>query len=440
MNDKASRRIGFTMVIFLLAISVLIAYFSYSFLYLPNYDENVIRKKRMYSFLSLPKTAKEGNYYDTNGHLLLEHGKANLPEAYSMAWLLGYYSSNQNQEYKMGLRGNLVDYSYLHLNKQKIGASTFLTIDAKLQNLAYELLNDQEGSITVLDAHSGAILALASHSTFNFNINDLSTLTKQTKEDSQYTRGLFEKDPPGSTFKILTAICALEQDKIPNLQFKDTGSYFPKDGGSKVVNFENKSYGNVNLEKALNYSINTYFAHLGETLGANALEKTATNFLIGKDIQIPYLASLHSKFNVQGTNELAATAYGQGKTQITPVHLALIAQSLANNGVMKEPYIVKSIQSDQAVLYEHSEKELSKVTDPSVIQKLNPYLASTAQLYGLTGKVYAKTGTAELADGKTHIYLLAYTNDYAICLSLNHQTQSSRLIPLANRLLHYLQK
>ena len=145
MNDKASRRIGFTMVTFLLAISVLIAYFSYSFLYLPNYDENVIRKKRMYSFLSLPKTAKEGNYYDTNGHLLLEHGKANLPEAYSMAWLLGYYSSNQNQEYKMGLRGNLVDYSYLHLNKQKIGASTFSTIDAKLQNLAYELLNDQEG-------------------------------------------------------------------------------------------------------------------------------------------------------------------------------------------------------------------------------------------------------------------------------------------------------
>ena len=53
MNDKASRRIGFTMVTFLLAISVLIAYFSYSFLYLPNYDENVIRKKRMYSFLSL---------------------------------------------------------------------------------------------------------------------------------------------------------------------------------------------------------------------------------------------------------------------------------------------------------------------------------------------------------------------------------------------------
>ncbi|QRG87077.1 penicillin-binding transpeptidase domain-containing protein [Bulleidia sp. zg-1006] len=440
MNSKANKRIGITMIILLLALVILIIHFSYSFLYLPSHNAQKIREKRMYSFQSLPKSAQEGNYYDTNGHLLMEHGKANSSEAYSMAWLLGYYASDNNHEYKMGLRGNLVDYSYLHLNKQKVGASTFLTIDSNLQNLAYELLHNQEGSITVLDAKTGAIRALASHSTFDFNINDLSTLTKQTAKNSQFTRGLFEKDPPGSTFKIITSISALEQENIPNLNFKDTGSYLSKDGGTKIVNFENKAYGNVGLEKALNHSINTYFAHLGEELGPTALEKTAQKFLIGQDIPIPYLSTLHSKLDVQGANELAATAYGQGKTQITPVHLALIAQSLANKGIMKEAYIVESIQSDQNILYKHQEKDLSKVTESAVIEKLNPYLRSTAKLYGLKGEVYAKTGTAELPDKTTHIYLLAYTKDYGICLSLNHKNQSNRLIPLANRLLQYLQK
>lgn len=438
MNQKATKRIGLTMLILLLCICLLIAHFVYSYLYLPYYDPNFIQERKRLSFISLSKNSHEGTYFDKNNEIIFSNGKTKQQNAYSLSWLLGYYQVDNKNEYKIGLRGNLVDYTYLQLDKNKKGADVFLTIDHHLQNFAYQLLNHKEGSITILDAHNGAILALASQSTFDFNINNLNSLSNANKEASLFTRGLFEKDPPGSTFKVITAIAALSYPQPLDFSFNDLGSYKPQDGKSEVINFNHQAYGKVNLEKALNYSINTYFAQLGEKIGNNHLTKVANQFMIGKNINIPFLSTIHSHINIDSSSELAASAYGQGKLQMTPFHLAMIAQSLANKGIMKEAFIVNEIKNSKKVFYKHQEKNLSEVCSADIIAKLNPYLASTAKRYGLYKNIYAKTGTAELPDGTTHIYLLAYNQDYAMCISLNHQNNSSRLIPIANKLFNYL--
>lgn len=438
MNQKSNNRIGLTMVSLLLVLVVLLAYFGYSYLYLPFYTTSGKMELRRTLLSSLPKETKEGSFLDRNGSTILENGIANQEEAESFAWLLGYYRSDASKEYKQGLRGNLVDYTRLQLDQNKIGASVHLTIDAKLQNLSHDLLNHREGSIIVLKNSTAEVMAFASQSTFDFSLNDLSSLSKNTAESSQFHRGVFETDPPGSTFKVITAISALENSSSLDLNYLDTGEYIPSDGLSKVVNFQNKSYGSVNLEKALNYSINTYFAHLGERLGPTVLEECAHRFLLGKDIEIPFLTTLHSKIQLNGSSELSASAYGQGKTQMTPFHLAMIAQSLGNQGKMIQPFIVSKIISNQQTVYHAENKVLSTVSSPEVIHKLNPYLQSTARKYGLRGEVYAKTGTAELGNGKTHIYLIAYTPDYSFCISLNNESNSLQLVPLANQILKYL--
>ena len=93
-------------------------------------------------------------------------------------------------------------------------------------------------------------------------------------------------------------------------------------------------------------------------------------FMVGKDITIPYLDTIHSSYNIGNNDnaELAQTAFGQGNTTITPLHIAMMAQAIANDGIMLQPHIVKSIQSNGRTLYRSSKNSLSTTTTHSVMK------------------------------------------------------------------------
>ena len=427
------------------------AVFSGKYLILPIVSENSRAEKATVTYEAIKDKVVEGDILDRNGNLVMGNaspGKsavAQSPQNYSYAYLLGYYSVNSGKENKYGLRGNLKDYSLFHLDSDNKGATTTLTIDTALQNEAYELIGDNVGSITVIDNKTGAIRALASHGPAEYDVNNLSDFLSSDVPDAQYRRGTYENDPPGSTFKVVTATAALtkaEKENLPDsfFEYEDNGSYTPEGSDYTIHNFDDIAYGQTDLERAMNYSVNCYFANLGIKTGAEQLTKTFKDFQIGKDIKIPFLCTLHSSFDLGDSKpiKIAQTSFGQGETQITPAHIALIAQAVANDGVMMSPYIVENIKSGKLPLYQNFQHKLSTCMDDNVNQKLKAVMHSTAEVYGLTesryGMVYAKTGTAECANDRVHTYLMGFTEDAAFCISMNNGPNSALLYPVAQSL------
>ena len=394
----------------------------------------------------------EGDFTDRDGALIMGGASAGSP-AYapkpknqSYAWLLGYYSVSSGKENRFGLRGNLAEYSLFRLNRSSKGATVRLTTDNSLQDYAWQkILDGTEGSVTVIDNRTGEIICLASQSTDDYDVNHVETLLNSKVEGSQFRRGTFENDPPGSTFKVVTAAAAIKtaMDKGYGddwFYYNDTGTYVPEGSEFTIRNFNNVTYGELNLEKALNNSVNCYFANIGNKIGRDRLAEMAEAFMVGKNIEIPFLTTLHSSVDFgDGTpGEISQIAFGQGSTQITPVHICMIAQAVANDGVMMSPYIVDSIHRGRIPLYYSHQSVLSKAVSYEVASRLKEIMHSTAEVYGIKegsyGYVCAKTGTAECAGGRIHIYIMGFTEDASFCISMNNRTNSHYLYDKAKDL------
>lgn len=461
MKDRPARsvagmRIRMTEIAGVIVCLLFVFFFAGKYLISPWLKPDAAATRNAITYEAIEPYAIEGDILDRSGTLIMGNGSAGVgisadyPENYSFAWLLGYYSVSIDGENRFGIRGNTSPYTLFTLDSNDHGAATRLTIDGGLQNYAWQtLLGGQEGSITVIDNDSGAILCLASQSTIDYDVNDVSTLLYSDVPDSQFRRGTFENDPPGSTFKVVTAAAALQKAEEEDLgedffYYFDDGSYTPEGDDFTITNYGYFSYGDLDLETAMNSSVNCYFANLGIKVGQTALQQMAENFLVGQDIEIPYLGTIHSRYDYGDGSPayLAQAAFGQGNTEITPLHLAMIAQAIANRGEMLEPYVVDSIRLGRIPLYTHLRRKLNNCITVSVDEKLKAIMHSTAVGYGLDeesyGYVCAKTGTAECADGRIHTYLLGFTEDASFCISMNNSDVSSELYGVAQLLVDYL--
>lgn len=433
-----------------------ISFFSFKYLIRPAADSNARALRNTIIYDAVRNYALEGDIVDRDGALIMGNAAEGIP-AYapagknrSYAYLLGYYTVSQNRENKYGLRGSLNEYLLFTLDKANKGATVTLTTDNALQNYAFEsILNGQEGSVIVLDNKTGDVLCFTSKSNVDYDVNDMESFIGSDVEGAQFRRGTFENDPPGSTFKIVTAAAAIEKDideKLPDdfFAYNDTGEYYAPDSDFIITNYEHAVWGQVDLEKAMNNSVNCYFANLGVKIGAERMNRMARNLMIGSDIKIPFLCTIHSRIDISNAEPvtIAQTAFGQGNTEITPFHLALIAQAMANDGKMMQPNIVKRIQSGNSLLYKSNPSVLKNCFRAKIAEQLKPILHSTAVGYGIDeascGMVYAKTGTAECANDRIHTYIIGFTEDASFCISMNNSEHSSDLWPKAKQLVQFI--
>ncbi len=455
---NAKRRIHAAQIASIVIPLLVMTFFGNKYVVQPMINNKQNETKNAVTYEAIRASVREGDILDRNCNVILgyaspgEAAYATAPQNRSYAYLLGYYSVDVDSytENTYGLRGSLKDYAMFHLDNDNKGATTTLTTDNDLQNYCYNLLNGQEGSITVIDNNTGALLALTSQSTIDYDVNDTDSFVSNTTPDGQYRRGTYENDPPGSTFKVITSIAALEKQRDENLNddffsYYDTGSYTPSDDSWTITNYNNVVYGQIGLDDAFANSVNCYFADLGIRIGAQKLEETARRFLIGKDIQIPYLCTLRSKLNLNGASagDIAQTAFGQGHTEITPVHLAMIAQAISNDGAMLQPYIVESITQGKHKYAQSNIKILSQTTDAKITERMKTAMHEAALSYGFDeysyGMVYAKTGTAECSNGRTHCYMIGFTDTCSFCISFNTMDASYNLYNQALSLVRFLQ-
>lgn len=293
------------------------------------------------------------------------------------------------------------------------GNSVQLTIDSRIQRAAEQALAGRVGAIVALDPRSGAVLAWASAPTFdNTNIQAAIEAANASggADTSMYDRATLALYTPGSTFKVLTLASALEN----GLATLDTTYDSPgrmEIGGADVVSIGERGHGTISLAKAFALSSNTVFGQVADGLGAEKLVATARAFGYGQQLGLDFTTAASVMPNPEEMTEWelawagAGQPVGQGHTpgpQATVMQNALMAATIANNGITMNPYVVSQILApDGTVLKTTRGRSLGQAVSSGTAAQVKQAMldvvqngtGSAAAIAGV--KVAAKTGTAE---------------------------------------------
>lgn len=294
------------------------------------------------------------------------------------------------------------------------GNNLILTIDHSLQKYAEQKLKGHRGAIVVLNPVNGEIYAMVSKPDF-----DPSTLKENWEEVSESedspllnraTMGLYT---PGSVFKVITATSVLQNRNI-NTDLECEGSI--NIDGYILNDYGETAHGEINLSEALTKSCNVAFAQMGLQLGDDGVRNTAEKYMFNHVIPFD-LVTKSSKIpkDTMTEAEIGATAIGQGRILATPLNMALVASTIANNGTMMKPIVVKEVISPDGKTVKASEAEiLTRVMDKEDAQKIKDMMVQVVKQG--TGKraaiknihVAGKTGTAQNEKDKEHAWFIGF--------------------------------
>ena len=236
-----------------------------------------------------------------------------------------------------------------------------LTIQPELQREAAQLLSGNIGAAIVVDPQTGAILAMASAPSVDpvplaavnrSQVEAARNAWERLLEDPETplvrraTEGLY---PPGSTFKVVTAAAGIESGIVePDSVFEDNGS-IDIDGHVIVeANRPDESVTQFTLTEGFAYSLNVVFAQVGLQIGRLELENRARAFGIGAAIPFDEFVSGGQMASddefLDAPAALADTSFGQGELLVTPLHMAMVASAVANDGALMQPYLVNELR------------------------------------------------------------------------------------------------
>ncbi len=314
------------------------------------------------------------------------------------------------------------------------GNNVRLAIDSKFQAAVEDAMNVKKiDAMVVMDVHTGDVVAMASHPTFDPNIfvpaisaDEWQILTGD-ELNPLLNRAYRAQYPPGSGFKTVTSIAAMRAGVFdPNWVVHCVG-YF--DIGNIHMDLRSE-HGDVTYNEALTHSYNTYFIELGLKVGRDYLLDTARSLNFGSptNIDLPdelpglipdqeFVRRVHGRDF--GPGDLANTAIGQGDVLVTPIQMADFMAALANGGTIYRPRLIRQIEDRNGkVVRDYPVQVLRTVTLDS------PYMANlkaaminvvddgTATIARRSDfKIAAKTGTAQVGS-KTHRRQIAWLSGY----------------------------
>jgi peptidoglycan glycosyltransferase len=396
-----------------------------------------------------------------NGFARRTYPLANSYDPTAFSNILGFFSTRYGQSgleatyapYLTGERGNEIQrIQEQFVGGEQRGNNLVLTLNADLQAQAAQALAGRTGSVVVLDPRTGAVLAMVSQPGFDprglsFDPSAADWDAENARIESYWAQinadsggqpllnrpaqGLY---PPGSTFKTLTAIAALEHQGAAQ---PDTitcpQEYQPDPSAPPVVNavdgLASLTGDPASLEKVYAYSCNTAFAQYAVRLGPDLFGDTARDF----DIYAPQKApSSYGEFSDLPTSAsllyvdpgflnqprgMADTGYGQGQLLVTPLEMAMITAAIADNGVMMRPYLVQKItRPDGGLIVEQSARPIRRAMSADIAKIMRANMSAVAR-YGF-GKIVSeyvpgiavggKSGTAEAVPGAPpHAWFIA---------------------------------
>lgn len=332
------------------------------------------------------------------------------------------------------------------------GDDVYTTLDVELQEAAFNALDGYRGTIIVTDVKTGKILAMVSMPYFDPNQIEevwpkLIEDEKQSALVNRATQGLY---PPGSTFKILTALEYIREnpDSWQDYAFLCDGYY--QERGSRINCYHGTSHGNVDLEGALSHSCNAAFSQIGVNLDKSLFADTLRQMYFNRPLPIKFSYSQSSVVMDEeiSLNDMMQTAIGQGQTQITPLQLNMITAAIANDGTMYKPYVVDRVENCQGiVIKQFAPSSCGQVMTPEEADALTILMQAVVEdgtgrgLSGLSYTVAGKTGSAEYSaiKGESHAWFTGFApiEDPQICVTVIVEgagSGSDYAVPIAKRI------
>ena len=426
-----------------------------------NADEWAMNRanKHLYSDGAL---STAGDILDSNGNALVttESGKRvysnnkNLRMAllHTVGDTSGYIANGIQTSFKDELTGyTLLDGVY-NLKRYGKGNDIKTTLNSKVCETAYKALGDKKGTVGVMNYKTGEIICIVSTPSYDIinKPDDINTDTTGKYEGIYMNRFFSGVYTPGSTFKVLTAACAIEN--IPDIYertFECKGKILIGEGYVICSG----THGKINFEKALNKSCNCAFAQIAEELGAQKLMATAER--IGFNTNLPDVSGkIHCAKSRIGLYESSAldigwAGIGQYTTLINPCHMLTIMSAIANGGTAQTPYLVSSITNPEGkILFSAKETALGEYFTADVAQQTDEMLRSNVKNQygdGFFPKMSfcGKTGTAEVSNDKNqrpNALFVGYSQldemPFAIIVVVEDTTTSiTSAVPIASKVM-----
>lgn len=335
-------------------------------------------------------------------------------------------------------------------DKKNQGDSVVTTLDFDVQEAAYNALGDRRGAVIVIEVETGKIISMVSKPDFNPNTiaanwEDIVADESRAALLNRASQGLY---PPGSTFKIVTALEFLSENGMEADYVHDCEGEVTENG-TTIHCYNNKVHGEENLDDAFSDSCNTAFSKIGLELNINKWQTVCSKLLFNNELptKIDYKQSRFSLTAGEEAGKIMQTAIGQGDTLVTPLHMAMLTAAIANDGEMMETYVIDSIIRDNgSTVKSYSSSSAGLIIsekEAKALQSMMEQVVAEGTASKLSGQSYSaagKTGSAEYdAEGNSHGWFVGYAskesyNDIAIAVLVeNGDSGSGSAVPVAKK-------
>lgn len=371
------------------------------------------------------------------------------------------YSTNGKAGIEAQANFNLLRSNIFYLEKvvnelrgqKNPGDDVITTLNYNLQITAYDALGKYDGAVIVMEPSTGKILAMVSKPDFDPNNiqEDWEQLTSEDNDSSvllnRATQGLY---PPGSVFKIFTTLEYIHENPEYEEYTYDCDGEITF-GNQTIHCYNNKKHGTQTLKEAFANSCNAAYASLGLSLDIERFRSFCDSMLFHAALPVKLEYSKSSFALEEGDSPAAVmeTAIGQGKTLVTPMHMALVASAIANDGILMTPYVIDYTRNDKGdVVKQYKPTEygmLLSERDAAIMQDYMSYAVETGTGKKLNDQSYdaaGKTGSAEFSSGSdaSHSWFVGYAhredkNDIAVAIIVEDSGAGSEYaVPAAKKI------
>lgn len=313
------------------------------------------------------------------------------------------------------------------------GDDVYTTLNVELQQVASTALGVYRGAIVVTEPATGKILAMVSKPDFNPETIEEQWEELRTDSDSgillnRVTQGLY---PPGSTFKIVTALEYIREnpDTYQNYSYNCTGAITK--GQDRIQCYHGTVHGTVDFKRSFAKSCNTSFANIGLSLDCDAFSGTLSDLMFNQELPLTLNYS-QSRVDVSADmadSDMMQVSIGQGTTSITPMHMNMITCAVAGKGTVMKPYVVERVENSAGSVIKSfgpsSYKKIMSEEEAAILSDLMSDVVTegtASRLKGLSYTAAGKTGSAEYGTvkGDSHAWFTGFApvQNPEICVTI----------------------
>ncbi len=348
-------------------------------------------------------------------------GKRGMEKAYNV-YLKGEEGGIQVEVDNKGREVEILSYKF-----PERGNDMQLSIDSRLQQKVYQLIKNYTAAVTIMEPNTGEILAMCSSPAFDPNIFINHSKTKEIiskLEDSRFpfiNRNIQASYPPGSLFKILIALAALQEDKINRYtSFECKGAF--KLGNRTFICWDEDGHGRQTVIDAIKHSCNIFFYNTGLRLGVDLIYKYAKEFGFSKRtaVDLPHetkglVPSRQWKKQQFGEawykGETVIYSIGQGYLTVTPLQILRMISAVANGGKIIKPYLARKIGEVYIAKPNFRELKIDRENLEITREGMKGVTrdGGTGYRIAITGlDIAGKTGTAQVSKGESHAWFSGF--------------------------------